>query len=146
MIMEWMDIDEFQMDVEAKDWKEALAKAGKYLVETGKIAQGYVENTIKAVEEMGPYIVIMPGVAFGHSRPDATVHETCLHMIRLKEGINFGSTNDPVKLVIMFASKDDSGHIQALQKVAEMLMVPENVTILLESNNIDEIKKLLKNY
>ena len=146
MIKDLMNVNQFQMNVEVKDWREALTEAGRYLVESGKIEQGYVDNTIKAVEEMGPYIVIMPGVAFGHSRPDMTVHETCLHMIRLKKGIDFGSVNDPVKFVVMFASKNDSEHIEVLQEVAGMLMEPDNVKILLESNNIDEIKALLKKY
>ncbi|MEG1947155.1 MAG: PTS sugar transporter subunit IIA [Lachnospiraceae bacterium] len=147
MIGELLDIDRIELDVEAKDWKDALRKAGKILVENGSIEQEYVEKTILAVEELGPYIVIMPGVAFGHSRPDETVKETCMQMIRLKEPVEFGSQyNDPVKLIIMFASTDSKGHMNTLQQIAQMMMEPENVELLLKSENIDEIKKLLSSY
>lgn len=147
MISELLDINQIELDVEAEDWREALRMAGKVLVQSGKIQQEYVEATIRAVEEMGPYIVIMPGVAFGHSRPDASVKEDCMQIIRLKTPVNFGSIqNDPVKLVILFATTDSNGHLLALQRLAELMSEPSNVKLLMESDRVEEIQGLLANY
>ncbi len=147
MIKDLLDIDKIELEAEASDWREALRRAGKVLVESGKIEKTYVENTIQAVEKLGPYIVIMPGVAFGHSRPDESVKESCIQLIRLKNPVAFGSAaNDPVKLVFLFASNDDQGHMGALQDLAQMLIVPENVKILMESKEEKEIKDLLSSY
>lgn len=147
MISELLNVEKIELDVLAEGWQDALRIAGRLLVSEGKIETAYVENTIRAVTEMGPYIVIMPGVALGHSRPDDTVKETCIQMIRLKEPVEFGSEcNDPVKLVFMFATTDAEAHIEVLQDLATMLMDPDAVQILLESNSAEEIKELLKNH
>lgn len=63
MIAELLDISRIELDVDAGDWREAIRMAGRALVQSGKIGEEYVEGTIRAVEELGPYIVIMPGAA-----------------------------------------------------------------------------------
>lgn len=147
MIAELLDVNQIELDVEAGDWREALRMAGRVLVQSGKIGREYVESTIRAVEKLGPYIVIMPGVAFGHSRPDETVKENCMQIIRLKTPVCFGSSqNDPVKLVILFATTDSDGHLHALQELAELMSEPSNVKLLMESDRIEEIQKLLAEY
>ncbi len=145
MISEFLNADKVELDVFAEDWQDALRRAGKLLVREGKIEAAYVENTIKAVMELGPYIVIMPGVALAHSRPDKTVKETCIQMIRLKEPVEFGSEcNDPVKLVFMFATTDNGAHLEILRDLAAMLMNPDDLQILMESNHTEEIKTILE--
>lgn len=147
MISQFLNADTIEVDVRAEDWQDALRKAGKLLVQEGRVEAAYVENTIQAVKELGPYIVIMPGVALGHSRPDATVKETCIQMIRLKEPVAFGSEcNDPVRLVFMFATTDAEAHLEILQDLAAMLMDQDALDILLQSNHTQEIKELLKKY
>ncbi len=147
MIKDLLDIEKIEFDVHAEDWKDALRKAGRYLVEQGKIDQQYVENAIDACVERGPYIVIMPGVAFGHARPDESVHEQCLHMIRLDEPVNFGSEyNDPVRIVFMFASESSGGHLTVMRSIAKMLVEPENVELLINGTDKDKIRKLLASY
>lgn len=147
MISQFLNADTIEVDVRAEDWQDALRKAGKLLVQESRVEAAYVENTIKAVTEMGPYIVIMPGVALGHSRPDDTVKETCIQMIRLKEPVAFGSEcNDPVKLVFMFATTDAEAHLEILQDLAAMLMDQDALEILLQSNHTEEIKELLRKY
>lgn len=147
MIKDLLDLQKVDFDVEAKDWEDALRKAAGYLVETGKISGAYVENMIQAVHEKGPYIVIMPGVAFGHARPDESVFESCLHMIRLKHPVEFGSKyNDPVKVVFVFASKEEKGHLGVMRGIAKMLVDEDNVGILLNEEDKDRVLELLGRY
>ena len=147
MINELLDVGKIQFGVEADTWETALRKAGEFLVQDKKITEQYVENMIEAVKEKGPYIVIMPGVAFGHARPDENVLETCLHMIRLKKPVNFGSKyNDPVKVVFVFACSDDKGHLSVMRNIAKMLVEEDNVDILLNEADEDRVRKLLNEY
>ena len=132
MIKDLIDIESIELGVKAQDWVEAIRKSGDYLINKGKITTDYVENVITAVKKLGPYIVIMPGVAFAHARPDSSVKETCMHMIRLEEPVEFGSTyNDPVKIIIMFAAVDSNEHIEVLQDIANLMMDKKNVETLM---------------
>ncbi len=147
MLKDMLNIDKIAFDVEAESWEDSLRKAGQYLVDTGKISAQYVENMIQAVYEKGPYIVIMPGIAFGHARPDESVYESCLHMIRLKEPVEFGSKyNDPVKIVFVFASKDEKGHLSVMRNIAKMLVDEDNVEILLNDPQAETVRDLLSRY
>ena len=147
MIKDLLDISKIEFDVEAEDWKDALRKAGRYLVEQDKITEQYVENAINACIEKGPYIVIMPGVAFGHARPDESVKQECLHMIRLKDAVEFGSEyNDPVRVVFMFASESSKGHLAVMRSIAKMLVEPENVELLISGTDENAVRELLASY
>lgn len=147
MMKDLLDIDKVEFDVSADSWQDALRKAGQLLVEEGKIEQQYIENAIEAVKEKGPYIVIMPGIAFGHARPDESVHEECLHMIRLEKPVEFGSEyNDPVWIVFLFASQSSKGHLDVMRSVAQMLVEEENVDLLINGTDTEKIRQLLQTY
>ena len=52
---------------------------------------------INAVEELGPYIVIIPHIAIAHARPSDNVLKNGISLITLKEPVEFGNKdNDPV--------------------------------------------------
>lgn len=147
MIKDMLDISKISFDVDAANWEDALRKAGQYLVDSDKISDQYVENMIQAIHEKGPYIVIMPGVAFGHARPDESVYESCLHMIRLRNPVEFGSKyNDPVKIVFVFASKDEKGHLSVMRNIAKMLVDEDNVEVLLNEEQTELVQELLSRY
>ncbi|MGO2825814.1 MAG: PTS sugar transporter subunit IIA, partial [Brachybacterium alimentarium] len=80
---------------------------------------------IRTVEEHGPYIVIAPGFALAHARPDESVLRTALSFVRLAEPIPFGNeANDPVTLVMALAAADASAHQSALAALAGVLADP----------------------
>lgn len=140
MLKDILNIDMINLGLEAKDWQEAISMAALPLVKGKKVEKEYVDSMINVVKELGPYIVIMPGVAFAHARPDASVHETCISMITLKEPVNFGSSaNDPVSIIFAFAAENSNSHIMALQEVAEFLSIEENVETLKTSTDKRQI-------
>ena len=65
-----VDPSAVRLDVAVADWREAIRASGDLLVGTGAIGTSYVDAMIRTVEEHGPYIVITPGFALAHSRPD----------------------------------------------------------------------------
>lgn len=111
-----------RLDATAADWREAIRISGELLTEAGIAGPSYTEAMIKVVEDHGPYIVIAPGFALAHSRPDESVRSTGLSFVRLSEPVEFGNNaNDPVRLVMALASVDSKAHQKALASLARVL-------------------------
>lgn len=101
-----------KLNVEASDWRDSMIKSGQLLVDSEYITKDYIDLTIKCVEENGPYIVIIPGLALSHSRPDVSVKKTGLSLITLSKPVCFDCDNDPVDIVLTLAATDDTFHLE----------------------------------
>ena len=113
------------LDARAQDWREAIRVSGELLVATGATDGAYTDAMIRTVEQHGPYIVLAPGFALAHSRPDESVHRTALSFVWLAEPVAFGhEANDPVTLVMALAAADASAHQTALAALAGVLADP----------------------
>ncbi|MFC6715820.1 PTS sugar transporter subunit IIA [Branchiibius cervicis] len=146
-----MDIDQalpdaaFDLDAEADTWQDALRLAGAALSAAGFTTPAYAEEMIKTVEELGPYIVIAPGIALGHSRPSPAVLSTGMSLVRLKEPVPFGHPkNDPVWLVIGLAATDENSHIDVMAALASALGRPDSLQLLREAKTPEEIRTVLR--
>jgi mannitol/fructose-specific phosphotransferase system IIA component (Ntr-type) len=140
---ELIEFENIKVKAEARDWKEAIDIAGNLLLKGGKIKREYVDNMIKAVIDMGPYIVITPGLALAHAEPSPAVLEDAVSIINLKNPINFGSVNDPVNVILCLASTDSKSHISILQAVAEKLMIEGMIDRIASCESEQEIYVLI---
>ena len=129
--------------VQAADWREAIRQAGGILEAAGSITSEYTESMIKAVEEMGPYIVIMPGFAIAHAAPAPSVLKEDIALITLAQPVSFGSPNDPVNLMLCVACVDRESHVRALQAVAEVLCEDGIMDRLAAAASVDELESIL---
>jgi PTS system ascorbate-specific IIA component len=126
------------------NWKESFQVAGSALVESKRTTEDYIQEMIQAFEELGPYMVIAPGIALAHGRPSEAVLETGLSLVTLSNPIEFGhSSNDPVSLVIGLAAVDHDSHIDLMSALAELLMSEDTVTLLLNATNESEVRSYL---
>ena len=131
-------------EVEAADWKQAVEKSGKLLLKQNYIDQIYIENMIKNIENRGPYVVIIPGVALVHASPEEGVNDFGLSLITLKEAVEFNHPeNDPVKIIIAFASPDKNKDIKALSSLINKLYNREFMDKISSLNNKQKIIELL---
>jgi PTS system ascorbate-specific IIA component len=131
----------------ASDWREAVALAGAALVAAGATADGYTAEMIRTVEELGPYIVIAPGVALAHARPSPAVRRAGLSLVTLADPVPFGHPdNDPVRLVIGLAAPNDRAHVAALAALAEFLADDDRRRALLEAREVAAIQGLIAAY
>ncbi len=129
--------------VPAADWREAIRQAGGVLEAAGSITAEYTESMIRAVEELGPYIVIMPGFAIAHAAPAPSVKKEDLALITLAEPVSFGSPNDPVNLILCVACVDRESHVRALQAVAEVLCGDGVMERLAAATSVEELEQIL---
>lgn len=102
--------------------EEIIQKAGEILVEADAVEPRYIHAMKQAIDELGPYCVIAPGIALLHARPEDGVKRACLSLLTLKSAVPFGhSANDPVDLVFTLGAQDKKGHIEALAELAQFL-------------------------
>ncbi|WP_205570053.1 PTS sugar transporter subunit IIA [Actinomyces lilanjuaniae] len=121
-----VDTRSVRLHATASDWREAIREAGDALVAAGACASSYTEAMIRSVEEHGPYIVLSPGLALPHARPDNSVTRTALSYVRLTSPVAFGhETNDPVRVVMALAAADGTAHLRALADLATVLADPQ---------------------
>ncbi|ANS75235.1 transcriptional antiterminator BglG [Paenibacillus yonginensis] len=114
------------------DWREGIRAAAQPLVELGTIEERYVDAMIESVEDNGPYVVITPGVAIPHARPDMGVNSLSMSLLRLDEPVEFGP-GKPVRLIIVLAAADRSSHLKALVQLTALLGNPAHIEDILQS-------------
>ena len=117
-----LTVEAIHLGATAQDWRAAVRLAGDALVTSGATAPAYTDEMIATVEQLGPYIVIAPGIALAHSRPSPAVHPRWYQPGDPGRPVDFGHrTNDPVRLVVGLAAPDEEGHVTALSTLAEFL-------------------------
>lgn len=111
-----------RLNIEAKDWEDAIRQSAQPLIDEGKIKHSYVDDIVSGVKEFGPYIVLAKHVALPHARPESGVLENAIGIATLAHPIEFGNKdNDPVKYLFCLSAKDNSQHLSALAELAEMM-------------------------
>ncbi len=122
MIEKLLNEEVVDVNIKANNWEEAVIEAGKLLLKNEKIEERYIQAMIKTVKEMGPYIVMAPGIAMPHGRPDSGVLDLGISVISLENGVNFGSSEfDPVKIIFAICAKENKSHIELLQDLSYIL-------------------------
>ena len=110
------------LDARVKDWREAIRVAGALLRDLGETNEDYICEMIRAVEENGPYIVYVPGVALAHavSPPDFAGFRAAL--VRLAVPVPFGhAQNDPVSYVVAIQISDVQKYVDTLIALMDMM-------------------------
>ncbi|MCO7124235.1 BglG family transcription antiterminator [Sporolactobacillus shoreicorticis] len=127
-----------QLNIQPTDWRTAIAHASNPLLRHQNITEKYVDAMIKAVEELGPYMVFIPNVAIVHASYKDGVNKDGMSLLTLKEPIIFGDRTDvTVKVIIvMCATKADSDHFI---KLVKLLDNKDNMNTLKQATRIDEL-------
>lgn len=133
-----------RVGVDAKDFAEAITAAGELLVEAGHVKPEYVPAMIQVVEELGPYIVLVEGIALAHAAPGEHVLKNSIALALLSDEVDFGS-GKMVKCVFALAAIDHSAHIDTLGELAVILADEVTRTDLLNATDSEQIELLLGN-
>jgi mannitol/fructose-specific phosphotransferase system IIA component (Ntr-type) len=143
-LVDLLQEDMILLDVTASDWKEALRIGVDLLEGSGGVEPRYYDEIIKMIDELGPYVVIAPGLALGHAGPDAGVIRTCFSLITLAEPVEFGvPCNDPVDIVFCFAAPNKEDHMAALRQMALFCCEPEHLELIRKAKTAGEIREKL---
>ena len=70
MLSEILTEEMIVCDVEVSTWREAVVAVGEVLVNKNKVKQDFIRSMIEVIEEFGPYMILVPEIAFFHGKPE----------------------------------------------------------------------------
>ena len=108
--------------ISVENWEEAVEKAGGLLVSSGKAKPSYIQAVINIVKQNGAYIVVAPGLAITHARPEDGAIKTGLSFLKLKTPVIFpGREDNPVTHLISLSAISKDDHLDLLSFISDML-------------------------
>lgn len=147
MLENWLDKNSIALKINVKNYQQAIRCGGELLVSSQKASKEYVNAMIEAVKDLGPYMVIAPGIAIPHARPEDGAKAVGLSLVTLAQPVNFGNKeNDPVDLVICLCSTDSSSHLEALKRLVALLSNAKDLEQIQESDDPISILNIIKKY
>ncbi|MFC0309474.1 PTS sugar transporter subunit IIA [Gallibacterium trehalosifermentans] len=112
----------------AKTWQEAIKLAIDPLIESGAVEPRYYDRIIQCIEEMGPYIILAPGLAMPHARPEDGVLRTAFSLVTLTEPVKFSDEDEPIDVLFALAGSDSDKHMAGLMEITQVLDDPDSDT------------------
>ena len=145
MLIEVLNKDLIKTNAEIQTRDEAVRESGRLLCRQGLADESYVEAMLQNVKENGTYIVIAPGIAMPHARPECGAKKIGISLMTLKEPVVFGhKVNDPVKIVIGLCAVDHQTHLTALSELVEILNDKEKINMILKAESPEEVMEVVK--
>lgn len=136
-----------QLDVECKDWKDAVYQSALPLLKWGYIEERYIDAMIRNIEENGPYVVISKGFAIPHEGLDMGSIKVGMNLIRLKTPVEFGADeDDPIRYVCCLSAVDHKTHLKAFFNLVNMLKNPAFKHKLDEADTPEAVEKIIEQY
>jgi len=134
-----------KINVTVSDWKDAINAAGELLIKAKVAEPCYIQAMIDFCEQHNAYIVIAPGIALPHARPEDGAIKVGVSLVTLKKPVAFGHTeNDPVDLIIALCAPDNKEHVNVIAELAERLMNKESVNKIRNAKSKKEVITILK--
>ncbi len=140
------------MSLEADSSKEIIKELGSILLKRGFVKPTFISATIEREKSVPTGLELMGGtnVALPHAGVEHVI-KPALAMAKLRKEVKFRKMDDPdteipVKLVFMPAIKDPHSYIITLQKLVDVFKNPELIREIMESDDPEEIRKLLASH
>ncbi|BDR61179.1 BglG family transcription antiterminator [Lactobacillus xylocopicola] len=144
MLQDLLTDDKIQIHLKANNWCEAIEKASQPLLENKAINAKYIAAMEDSVKKFGPYIVIGPGIALAHARPEDGAAKLDVSVASLAEPIEFGNkANDPVKIIFVLSAIDSYSHLNVLKTVVNLINKPNKIDELCQKSNKASFKATL---
>ncbi|WP_084958664.1 PTS sugar transporter subunit IIA [Thermoactinospora rubra] len=122
----------------AADREEAIRRCGRVLVETGAVAEPYIQAMLERERSISTYVG--EGVAIPHGVSREHVLRDAICVVRFPEGLDWDG--ERVTVCVGIAARGD-GHVALLAQLAEILLDPERARALREATDVDTVIKEL---
>lgn len=139
----FLTIDKIKLDCDAETWEDAIKISGNILMKNGSIKAEYVEQMIESVRKNGSYMVVANKIALPHARITESVLKTDMSLICLKNPVMFPG-NKKVRIILPFASIDQSEHVDALGELVTLVEDYEFVELIEKTSSPKEIIEFIK--
>ena len=116
------------LNQKVSNWKEAIQLGTDLLIKAGTIEPRYYDHIVGNIEKMGPYIILAPGLAMPHARPEEGVIKTSFALVTLSEPVYFDGEDEGVSVLITLAGSDSDKHMEGLMEITQTLDDEESDT------------------
>lgn len=144
LLQDLLSEDNVSFHYPAETWEAVIRHGGQLMVDAGFIEPTYTEAMIDVVRDMGPYIVLAPGLAMPHARPEMGAKQVGTALVTLEKPIDFGSPeNDPVSVAVFLCAPNKDEHIQLLTDIATLFEDEEFLDAAVNFESIEDVQAFL---
>ena len=144
LLQDLLSEDNVSFRYPAETWEDVIRHGGQLMVDAGFTDPTYTEAMIDVVRDMGPYIVLAPGLAMPHARPEMGAKQVGTALVTLEKPIDFGSPeNDPVSVAIFLCAPNKDEHIQLLTDIATLFQDEEFLDAAVNFESIEDVQSFL---
>jgi len=144
LLQDLLSEDNVSFRYPAETWEDVIRHGGQLMVDAGFTDPTYTEAMIDVVRDMGPYIVLAPGLAMPHARPEMGTKQVGAALVTLEKPIDFGSPeNDPVSVAIFLCAPNKDEHIQLLTDIATLFEDEEFLDAAVNFESIEDVQSFL---
>ena len=144
LLQDLLSEDNVSFRYPAETWEDVIRHGGQLMVDAGFTDPTYTEAMIDVVRDMGPYIVLAPGLAMPHARPEMGAKQVGAALVTLEKPIDFGSPeNDPVSVAIFLCAPNKDEHIQLLTDIATLFQDEEFLDAAVNFESIEDVQSFL---
>ncbi len=109
-----------KLGASASNWEEAIKIGTDMLVESGAIEPRYYDNIVANIKKLGPYIILAPGLAMPHARPDEGVKRTAFALVTLDKPVKFEGDDSDIQVLVTLAGSDNDSHMQGIVEITQL--------------------------
>lgn len=128
--------DNIKLSGEAKDKEQAIAEAGRILVEQGYVSDDYVEKMFEREKSVSTYMGNLLAIPHGTDNAKEEVYQSGLAIVFYDNPIDWDGNE--VRLVIGIAGKGNE-HLELLSSIATSCSELENVEKLIKLKNKKDV-------
>ena len=144
LLQDLLSEDNVSFHYPAETWEDVIRHGGQLMVDAGFIEPTYTEAMIDVVRDMRPYIVLAPGLAMPHARPEMGAKQVGTALVTLEKPIDFGSPeNDPVSVAVFLCAPNKDEHIQLLTDIATLFEDEEFLDAAVNFESIEDVQAFL---
>ena len=147
LLQDLLSEDNVSFHYPAETWEDVIRHGGQLMVDAGFTEPTYTEAMIDVVRDMGPYIVLAPGLAMPHARPEMGAKQVGTALVTLEKPIDFGSPeNDPVSVAVFLCAPNTEEHIQLLTDIATLFEDEEFLDAAVNFESIEDVQAFLSEH
>ena len=144
LLQDLLSEDNVSFHYPAETWEDVIRHGGQLMVDAGFTEPTYTEAMIDVVRDMGPYIVLAPGLAMPHARPEMGAKQVGTALVTLEKPIDFGSPeNDPVSVAVFLCAPNKEEHIQLLTDIATLFEDEAFLDAAVNFESIEDVQSFL---
>lgn len=126
-----------------ESWEDAFRAAVVPLTQRNYVTMAYADSIIKAVKEMGPYVIIVPGICLPHAEDKENVLQSGVCLMKTAKPVVFSDNPDEYASVFfVIACKDSETHQENMVRLSELLADEELMATLQQVSTESELLEL----